>query len=79
LRPRPSIKVGVLHSLTGDMAISEKSVANAALLAVEEINKSGGVLGMNLEPVLADGKSDPEVFRKEAERLIVKEGVRHRK
>ncbi|MCX6355762.1 MAG: urea ABC transporter substrate-binding protein [Candidatus Aureabacteria bacterium] len=72
----PTIKVGILHSLTGTMAISEKSVADATLLALEEINKTGGVLGMKIEPVIADGKSDPDVFQKEAERLIAKENVK---
>jgi len=73
---RPTIKVGILHSFTGTMAISEKPVASATLLALEEINKSGGLLGMEIEPVIADGKSDPNVFQEEAERLITKEHVK---
>ena len=75
-KPQPTIKVGILHSLTGTMATSEKPVADATLLALEEINKSGGALGMKIEPVIADGKSDPDVFQKEAERLITKEHVK---
>ncbi len=71
----PPIKVGVLHSFSGVMAASEKPVADAVLLAVEEINKSGGVLGRPIEPVVADGRSDPNVFQKEAERLITQEHV----
>lgn len=70
------VRVGILHSLTGTMAVSEKPVSEAALLAIEEINKKGGVLGMKIEPVVADGKSDPEIFQKEAERLIAEEGVK---
>ena len=69
------IKVGVLHSQTGTMAISEQSVIDATLLAVEELNQSGGVLGLPVEPVLADGGSDPVRFRTEAQRLIDVEKV----
>ena len=75
-KPQPTIKVGILHSLTGTMAISEKSVADSTLLAIEEINNSGGIMGMKIEPIMADGKSDPDVFQKEAERLITKEKVK---
>lgn len=64
------IRVGILHSLTGTMAISELSVVDATLLAIEEINQQGGVLGRLLEPHVVDGKSDPNVFGQEAERLI---------
>lgn len=70
--PAP-IKVGVLHSLSGTMASSEKPVVDAVLLAVDEVNRRGGVLGRKLEPVVADGRSDPEVFKREAERLITQE------
>jgi urea transport system substrate-binding protein len=52
------VKVGVLHSLTGTMAISEVTVKNATLLAIEEINARGGVLGRKLIPVVEDGASD---------------------
>ncbi|MEA2181003.1 MAG: urea transport system substrate-binding protein, partial [Solirubrobacteraceae bacterium] len=51
------IKVGILHSLSGTMAISEVSVRDAELLAIEEINKAGGVLGKKLVPVVEDGAS----------------------
>ncbi|HYN55361.1 MAG TPA: urea ABC transporter substrate-binding protein, partial [Methylotenera sp.] len=69
------IKVGVLHSLTGTMAISETSVRDATLLAIEELNAAGGVLGRRIEPVVADGKSDWPTFAHEAERLITREQV----
>ncbi len=72
--PTP-IRIGVLHSLTGTMAVSEKPLADAVRLAVEEINAQGGLLGQALEAVVADGKSDPKVFAAEAERLIEQEHV----
>jgi len=71
----PPIKVGILHSLTGTMAISEKPVMQATLLAIEQINAKGGLLGRKLEAVVADGKSDWPTFAREAERLIVEEKV----
>src|SRR5207245_569545 len=49
------IKVGVLHSRTGTMAISERSVIDATLLAIDEINDKGGLLGRPIEPVVEDG------------------------
>ncbi len=49
------IKVGILHSLTGTMAISENSVVDAELLAIQQINESGGVLGRSLLPIIKDG------------------------
>lgn len=73
---RETIKVGILHSFTGTMAFSEKPVADAELMAIDEINKSGGLLGMQIVPVIADGQSDPDIFAAEAERLISKEKVK---
>jgi urea transport system substrate-binding protein len=49
-----AIKVGILHSLTGTMAISEKSVVDSTLMAIEEINQQGGILGRKIEPVVVD-------------------------
>jgi urea transport system substrate-binding protein len=72
---RAPIRVGILHSLTGTMAVSERAVVDAALLAVEEINAAGGILGQQLEPLVVDGRSDWDVFAAEAERLIAQEGV----
>ncbi|MDX2302696.1 MAG: urea ABC transporter substrate-binding protein [Microscillaceae bacterium] len=71
----PEIKVGILHSLSGTMAISEKAVVNATLMAIEEINQKGGLLGKKIVPIVVDGKSDLDVFAKEAERLITQEKV----
>ena len=69
------IKIGVLHSQTGTMANSEKPVAQAVLLAVEELNARGGVLGRPIQVISADGASDDESFAKEARRLVEKEKV----
>ena len=69
------IKVGVLHSLSGTMAISETSVVDATLLAIDEINERGGLLGRKVVPVVVDGQSDWPTFALEAERLIVEEEV----
>ncbi len=70
-----TIKVGVLHSMSGTMAISEVSVKNAELLAIEEINAKGGVLGKKIEPVVEDGASDPAVFAEKAKKLLQKDKV----
>ncbi len=69
------IRIGILHSQSGAMAISEQPVINATLLAIEEINAQGGLLGRKVEAVIADGKSDEEVFANQAARLISQEGV----
>ncbi len=69
------IKVGLLHSLSGTMADSESPVVDAALLAIEELNRDGGLLGRPIEAVVADGRSDSATFAREAERLIRQEGV----
>lgn len=74
-QPAPPIRVGVLHSLSGTMAVSEAPLVDAVRLAVEEINASGGLLGRPVEMVVADGRSDDGVFATEAERLIVQEKV----
>ena len=68
-------KVGILHSLTGTMAISEITVANATELAIEEINAAGGVLGKKLEIVKEDGASDWPTFAQKAEKLIQQDKV----
>ncbi len=65
-----TIKVGVLHSLSGTMAISETDCKNATILAIEEINAAGGVLGKQIEPVIEDGASDWPTFTEKATKLI---------
>jgi len=70
-----TVKVGVLQSLSGTMAISEVAVRDSALLAIKEINASGGVLGKQIEPLVEDGESKPEVFATKAEKLITNDKV----
>lgn len=69
------IRVGILHSLSGVMAISESQLADATLMAIDEINLSGGLLGRPIKAVVADGRSDWPTFAKEAEGLITEENV----
>lgn len=70
-----TIKVGVLHSLSGTMSISEVSVKDATLLAIEEINAAGGVMGKMLEPIIEDGASDWPTFAEKARKLIQQDEV----
>ncbi|AUX34960.1 MULTISPECIES: urea ABC transporter substrate-binding protein [Sorangium] len=70
-----TIKVGVLHSLSGTMSISEVAVKDATILAIEEINKAGGVLGKQLTPVIEDGASDWPTFNEKARKLVQQDGV----
>jgi urea transport system substrate-binding protein len=69
------IKVGILHSLSGTMAISETSLKDVALMTIENINKSGGVLGRKLEPVVVDPASNWPLFAEKARELLQKEKV----
>ena len=64
------IKVGILHSLTGTMSISEVSVKDAEMLAIDQINAAGGVLGKKLLPIIEDGASDCPTFGEKARKLI---------
>lgn len=70
-----TVKVGILHSLSGTMAVSEVSVKDAELLAIDEINAAGGVLGMQIEPIIEDGASDWPTFAEKASKLIEQDGV----
>jgi len=72
---RGPIRIGVLHSLSGTMAVSESTVADAVLFAVDELNRQGGVMGRKVLPIVVDGKSDWPTFATEAERLITQEHV----
>ncbi len=69
------IKVGILHSLSGTMAISEKSVVDAEEMAIEEINSAGGVLGKQIVAVKEDGNSDWPTFAEKAKKLIDQDKV----
>ncbi|MGK7943746.1 MAG: urea ABC transporter substrate-binding protein, partial [Microcystaceae cyanobacterium] len=70
-----TIKVGILHSLSGTMAISETTVVEAEKLAIEEINAAGGVLGKQIEIVEEDGQSDWPTFAEKATKLIDQDQV----
>ena len=70
-----TIKVGVLHSLSGTMAISETTLKDTMLMLIEEQNKKGGVLGKKLEPVVVDPASNWPLFAEKARELIQKEKV----
>lgn len=70
-----TVKVGILHSLSGTMAISETSVRDAELLAIKEINAAGGVLGKQIEIAQEDGASEPQIFAEKARKLIQSDKV----
>jgi len=70
-----TIKVGVLHSLSGTIAIIESSLHNAELLAIDEINAKGGVLGKKLVPVVEDTQSMVQVFAEKAKKLLLDDKV----
>jgi len=70
-----TVKVGLLHSLTGTMSLSEIPVMDAELLAISEINAAGGVLGKQIVPVQEDGESSPDVFARKAEKLLCEDNV----
>jgi urea transport system substrate-binding protein len=65
-----SVKVGFLNSLSGTMAISERTVHDSLMLAAEQINAHGGVLGKKLDIVSEDGASEPTIFAEKATKLI---------
>lgn len=69
------VSVGVLQSLTGTMAISEITVKNAEMLAIEEINAAGGVMGKKINALVEDGASDPSTFAQKASKLIESDKV----
>jgi len=69
------IKVGIIHSQTGTMARSAAPLIDTALLAIDEINRSGGLLGRPVKAIIADGKSNSDIFAGEIRRLIEKEQV----
>ena len=72
---KETIKVGVLHSLSGTMAISETVLKDIALMAIEEINAKGGVLGKKVEPVVVDPASNWPLFAEKARQLITQDKV----
>jgi len=69
------IKVGVLHSLSGTMAISETALKNTALMTFEQINAAGGIMGRPIEPVVVDPASNWPLFAEKARQLITQDKV----
>ncbi len=74
-RAADTIKVGVLHSLSGTMAISETVLKDVALMAFEEINAAGGVMGKKIEPVVVDPASNWPLFAEKARQLLTQDKV----
>ncbi|MEO8610747.1 MAG: urea ABC transporter substrate-binding protein [Chloroflexota bacterium] len=70
-----TIKVGILHSLSGTMSISEVTVKNSEMMAIDEINAAGGVLGKQIEPIIEDGASDWPTFAEKAQKLLLEDQV----
>lgn len=70
-----TVKVGLVRSLSGALAISETAVRDSELLAIKEINAAGGVLGKQIVPIVEDGETKPEVFAQKAEKLLSSDKV----
>ncbi len=70
-----TVKVGILHSLSGTMAISETVLKDVALMAIEEINAQGGVMGAKVEPVIVDPASNWPLFAEKARQLLTQDKV----
>lgn len=70
-----TIKIGILHSLSGTMAISELVLKDTVLMLIADQNKKGGLLGRKLEPVIVDPASDWDVFAEKARELLAKDKV----
>ena len=70
-----TVKIGILHSLSGTMAISEVSLKDVVLMAIEEINAKGGVNGKKIQPVIVDPASDWDLFAEKAKQLLLKDKV----
>lgn len=75
LQAAETIKVGILHSLSGTMAISETSLKDMALMTIDEINAKGGVNGKKLEPVVVDPASNWPLFAEKARQLLTQDKV----
>lgn len=71
-----TVKVGILHSLSGTMAISETSLRDVVLMAIDEINASGGVLGKKIEPVEVDPASNWDLFAEKSKQLLLQDKVK---
>ena len=75
LQAAETIKVGILHSLSGTMAISETTLKDVMLMLIDEQNKKGGLLGKKLEAVVVDPASNWPLFAEKARELIAKDKV----
>src|SRR6266404_6199516 len=74
-KAQETIKVGILHSLSGTMAISETTLKDVMLMLIDEQNKKGGLLGKKLEPVVVDPASDWPLFAEKARELLARDKV----
>src|SRR5467141_4661318 len=74
-KAQETIKVGILHSLSGTMAISETTLKDVMLMLIDEQNKKGGLLGKKLEPVVVDPASNWPLFAEKARQLISQDKV----
>jgi len=72
---KETVKVGILHSLSGTMAISEVSLKDVVQMAIDEINAKGGVLGKQIEPVIVDPASDWDLFAEKSKELLLDKKV----
>src|SRR5207342_1338399 len=75
LADESAIRIGILHSLSGTMAISEAALKDTVVMLIRDQNKKGGLLGRKLEPVFVDPASDWDLFAEKARGLLVKEKV----
>jgi urea ABC transporter urea binding protein len=69
------VRVGIIHSLTGNMAFGETSLIDAELMAIAEINATSGVLGKTIHPIIEDGASDPYIYAAKARKLILEDRI----
>lgn len=70
-----TVKLGLLHSLTGTIALAEASLVDAEKLAIDEINAAGGVMGKKIEPIVEDGASDWPTFAEKTKKLLDRDKV----
>jgi urea transport system substrate-binding protein len=75
VRAAGTVNVGVLFSLTGGLSIIEKSLHDATLMAISEINASGGAKGMKINAIVEDGASDPKTYNEKASKLVIQDRV----
>jgi urea transport system substrate-binding protein len=75
VRAAGTVDVGVLFSLTGGLSIIEKSLHDATLMAISEINASGGAKGMKINAIVEDGASDPKTYNEKASKLVIQDRV----